>query len=165
MTELLNPRLHLLICNLCSSSSRSLALKFSRFYMVTAIYIKELSAVFPLLWILVAPKLRPMDYQIERHIALYRPIREPQDVTSLWRTRNHLFRLTMGLAPSTLQSYIIPLILTQLQAYWAQTTAKHVPFILILVRPFYIKSSQSRTPYPILTWGVRATLLNLSLLY
>ncbi len=120
-----------------------------------AIYIKELSAVCPLLWILVAPKLCPMDSHIERHMALYRPIREPQDVTSLWRTRNHLFWLTMGLAPSTLQSHIILLILTQPQAYWAQTTAKHVRFIIILVRSFHIKSSQSRTLYLILTWGAR----------
>ena len=116
--------------------------------------LKELFEACPLLWILVAPKLRPMGHQIKRHMALYRPIREPQAVTSLWRDRNHLFRLTMGLAPSTLQSHITPLILTQLQVYWAQTTAKHVPFIIILVRFFYIKSSQNHTLYLILThWG------------
>ncbi len=46
-----------------------------------------------------------IDSQIERHMALHRPIREPQDVTSLWRARAHLFRLTMGLAPSTTISH------------------------------------------------------------
>ncbi len=55
---------------------------------------QKLSAVCPLLWILVAPKLRRMDYHIEQHIASYRPIIEPQDMTSSCRARNHLFRLT-----------------------------------------------------------------------
>ncbi len=160
----------ILVCNLCVGCAilgpyRCTKAEVSWFYVVTAIYIKRLSVVCPLLWILVTPKLRPMDSQIEWHMALHRPIREPQDVTSLWLARNHLFWLTMGLAPSTLQSHITALMLTQLQAYWAQTTAKRVPFIIILVRSFYIKSSQSRTLYLILTWCARATALNLSLVY
>ncbi len=67
---------------------------------------QRLSAVYPLLRNLIAPKLRPMSSQIEWQMALYLPIREPQDVTSLWRARNHLLRLTMGLAASPLQSHI-----------------------------------------------------------
>ncbi len=114
--------------------------------------------VCPLLWILVEPKLRPIDYQIEWHMASER-IREPQDVTSLWRARNHLFRLTMGLAPSSLQTHIIPLILTQSQAHWAYTMEKSVLVTLILtvlVRSFYTGNLQSHTLYLIWTWGARA---------
>ncbi len=42
-----------------------------------------------------------------------------QDVTSKRRTRNHLFWLNKGQAPSTLHSHITQQILTQLPAYWA----------------------------------------------
>ncbi len=88
---------------------------------------------------------------------LCRPIRGLQDVTSLWRTRNHMFWFTMGLAPSTLQSHITQLILTQLQAYWAQTTAKYVPVTLIPLRLLYTLhcAPQGRIPFPILSWGAR----------
>ncbi len=90
-----------------------------RFYMFTAIYIRVPSAVCPLPWILNAPKPRPMGSPDRTAHDLCRPIRGLQDVTSLRRTRNHLFWLTMGLPPSTLQSLITQQILTQLQAYWA----------------------------------------------
>ncbi len=87
--------------------------------MFTAIYIKVPSAVCPLPWTQNAPKSRPMDSSDRTAHDWCRPIRGLQDMTSPWRTRNHLLWLTMGLAPSTLQSLLIQLIITQLQAYWA----------------------------------------------
>ncbi len=66
-----------------------------------------------------APKSHPMVSPDRTAHNLCRPIRGLQDVTSLWRARNHVFWFTMGLAPSTLQSHITQSILTQLPAYWA----------------------------------------------
>ncbi len=127
--------------------------------MFTAIYIEVPSAVCPLPCILNAPKSRPMDSLDRTAHDLCRPIRGLQDMTSQWRSRNHLFWLTMGLAPSTLQSSLTQQILTQSQAYWAQTTANYVPFTLIPLRLLYVECSRSRTLFPILNWGcARASL-------
>ncbi len=99
-----------------SSSASMFSWQKPSFYMFTAIYIKEPSAVCPLPWTLGAPNSRPMVFLDRTAHDLCRPIRGHQDVTSLWRARN-LFWLTMGLAPSTLKSHITQLIPTQLQAY------------------------------------------------
>ncbi len=108
--------------------------------------------VCPLPWTQNAPKSRPMDSSDRTAHDLCRPIRSLQDVTSLRRSRNHLLWLTMGQAPSTLQSSLTQQILAQLQAYWAQTTANYVPFTLMSLRLLYTECFQGRTPFLILRW-------------
>ncbi len=84
---------------------------------------------------------------------LCRPIRSPQDVTSLRRTRNHLFWLTMGLAPfdftisnNSANTHSITIVLGlddgKLCTLCLDTSAVTLHF-------------QSRTPFPILRWGAR----------
>ncbi len=124
-----------------------------------SIYIEVPSAVCPLPWTLNAPKSRPMDSSDRTAHDWCRPIRSLQDVTSLRRTRNHMFWFTMGLAPSILQSLITQQILPQSQAYWAYTTANYVPFTLVPLRLLYVECSQSRTLFAILSWGCTRALL------
>ncbi len=108
------------------------------------------SAVSPLPWTQNAPKPRPMDSLDRTAHDVGRPIRGLQDLTSLRRSRNHLLCLTIGPAPSTLQSLITQQILTQLHSHRAKTTANYVSFTLILLRLLYTKYFQSRSPSPIL---------------
>ena len=87
------------------------------FYLFTAIYIKSTACRLPVTMDSSCAKTSPNGLPDRTAHGLVSSNQRASDVTSLWRARTHLFRLTMGLAPSTLPSHIISLILTQLQAY------------------------------------------------